>query len=79
MKTALAGSSARSLLLLGSLVPCSCGRESISNQFLITLPMISLTTLSSFRELDKAEVDLNEIGRGDREGFTDERPIENKP
>jgi hypothetical protein len=76
VKTALAGSSARLLLLLGSLVPCSCGRESISGQF---SRAISLIILSSFRELDKAEADLNEIGRGDREGFTDEHPVENKP
>jgi hypothetical protein len=34
--------------------------------------MFSLIILSSFRDLDKAEADLNEIGRGDREGFADE-------
>ena len=48
------------------------------SEFLRILLVFSLIILSSFRELDKAEADLNEIGRGDREGFADERPVENR-
>lgn len=48
------------------------------SEFIITLQAFSLITLFSFQDLDKAEADLNEIGRGDRAGFVDEHPAENR-